>query len=141
MPRELSWKTGEDTRIEPASQLSWKIEKQKSATKACVVAKTEKRRLNNNCQVMTTMNISLPENLKGFVDSQVQIGGYSTSSEYIRELIREDQKKKLEQRLSLLLLEGVQSGEPVAADAAYWNAKRQRLSGVHETRPLDAKSR
>ncbi|MBV8175471.1 MAG: type II toxin-antitoxin system ParD family antitoxin [Verrucomicrobia bacterium] len=78
---------------------------------------------------MTTMNISLPENLKGFVDSQVQTGGYSTSSEYIRELIREDQKKKLEQRLSLLLLEGMQSGESVAADAAYWNAKRQRLSG------------
>jgi antitoxin ParD1/3/4 len=81
----------------------------------------------NSC-FMTTMNISLPENLKGFVDSQVQIGGYSTSSEYIRELIREDQKKKLEQRLSLLLLEGMQSGEPVAADAAYWKAKRQRLS-------------
>jgi antitoxin ParD1/3/4 len=78
---------------------------------------------------MTTMNISLPENLKGFVDSQVQAGGYSTSSEYIRELIREDQKKKLEQKLSLLLLEGMQSGEPVAADAAYWKAKRQRLSG------------
>jgi antitoxin ParD1/3/4 len=75
------------------------------------------------------MNISLPENLKGFVDSQVQAGGYSTSSEYIRELIREDQKKKLEQRLSLLLLEGMQSGEPVAADAAYWKAKRQWLSG------------
>ena len=68
---------------------------------------------------MTTMNISLPENLKGFVDSQVQTGGYSTSSEYIRELIREDQKKKLEQRLSLLLLEGMHSGEPNAADAAY----------------------
>ena len=78
---------------------------------------------------MATMNISLPENLKGFVDSQVQAGGYSTSSEYIRELIREDQKKKLEQRLSLLLLEGMQSGEPVAADAAYWKAKRQWLSG------------
>ena len=78
---------------------------------------------------MATMNISLPENLKGFVDSQVQIGGYSTSSEYIRELIREDQKKKLEQRLSLLVLEGMQSGEAVVADAAYWNVKRQRLSG------------
>jgi antitoxin ParD1/3/4 len=74
------------------------------------------------------MNISLPENLKGFVDKQVQTGGYSTSSEYIRELIREDQKKKLEQRLSLLLLEGMQSGEPIAADAAYWKAKRKRLS-------------
>ena len=77
---------------------------------------------------MATMNISLPENLKGFVDSQVRIGGYSTSSEYIRELIREDQKKKLEQRLSLLLLEGMQSGVPIAADDAYWNAKRKRLN-------------
>lgn len=75
---------------------------------------------------MTTMNISLPENLKGFVDSQVQIGGYSTSSEYIRELIREDQRKKLEQKLSLLLLEGIQSGKPITANAAYWNRKRHR---------------
>ena len=73
---------------------------------------------------MATMNISLPENLKGFVDSQVQAGGYSTSSEYIRE----DQKKKLEQRLSTLILEGLESGEPLAADAAYWNAKRQDLA-------------
>ena len=77
---------------------------------------------------MVTMNISLPENLKGFVDSQVQAGGYSTSSEYIRELIREDQKKKLEQRLSTLILEGLESGEPLTADAAYWNAKRQGLA-------------
>lgn len=77
---------------------------------------------------MATMNISLPENLKGFVDSQVQAGGYSTSSEYIRELIREDQKKKLEQRLSTLILEGLESGEPLPTDAAYWNAKRQSLT-------------
>lgn len=77
---------------------------------------------------MATMNISLPENLKGFVDSQVQAGGYSTSSEYIRELIREDQKKKLEQRLSTLILEGLESGEPLPTDAAYWNAKRQGLT-------------
>jgi antitoxin ParD1/3/4 len=73
------------------------------------------------------MNISLPDNLKGFIDAQVQNGGYSTSSEYIRELIREDQKKKLEQRLSLLLLEGLESGQPIVADEAYWKAKRQKL--------------
>ena len=74
---------------------------------------------------MTTMNISLPDALKGFIDIQVQTGGYSTSSEYVRELVREDQRKKLEQRLSLLLLEGFESGEPVVADADYWNTKRQ----------------
>lgn len=69
---------------------------------------------------MTTMNISLPDALKGFIDIQVQIGGYSTSSEYVRELVREDQKKKLEQRLSLLMLEGFESGQPIVADANYW---------------------
>lgn len=76
---------------------------------------------------MTTMNISLPENLKGFVDSQVEAGGYSTSSEYIRELIRQDQRRKLEQRLAGLLLDGLESGQPLAADAAYWNAKKQKF--------------
>lgn len=77
---------------------------------------------------MTTMNISLPDSLKGFVDYQVQTGGYSTSSEYVRELIREDHKKKLEQRISLLLLEGIESGQPIVADANFWDTKRQLLN-------------
>ena len=77
---------------------------------------------------MTTMNISLPEALKGFVDSQVQSGEYGTSSEYVRELIREDQKKRLNMRLSRLLMEGIESGPPVVADAAYWRNKRRQLA-------------
>ncbi len=77
---------------------------------------------------MVTMNISLPDALKGFIDIQVQTGGYSTSSEYVRELVREDQKKKLEQRLSLLMLEGLESGQPIVADANYWDAKRRSLT-------------
>ena len=42
---------------------------------------------------MSTMNISLPEALKSFVDTQVAERGYSTSSEYVRELIRADQDR------------------------------------------------
>ena len=49
------------------------------------------------------MNISLPEALEDFVDDQVSAGGYSTSSEYVRELIRKDQDRR---RLRGLLLEG-----------------------------------
>ena len=40
---------------------------------------------------MSTMNISLPEGLEAFVDEQVAERGYSTSSEYVLELIRRDQ--------------------------------------------------
>jgi antitoxin ParD1/3/4 len=76
---------------------------------------------------MTTMNISLPETLKEFVDSQVEQGGYSTSSEYIRELIREDRRRKLEQHLNSLLLEGLKSGEPILADDAFWEARKREL--------------
>ena len=70
---------------------------------------------------MTTMNISLPEMLKSFVDDQVGTRGYSTSSEYIRELIRKDQER---QHLRGLLLDGAASPPEVAADSDYFDRLR-----------------
>ncbi len=60
---------------------------------------------------MQTMNISLPETLKDFVDQQIAAGRYSTASEYVRELIRNDEKQKAEDQLSTLLREGLESKE------------------------------
>lgn len=60
---------------------------------------------------MESMNISLPEPLKQFVDRQIASGRYSSASEYVRELIREDEKRKAEGRLEALLLEGLQGEE------------------------------
>ena len=79
---------------------------------------------------MSTMNISLPETLKSFVDEQVSLRGYSTSSEYVRELIRKDQDR---QRLRRLLLEGAASARAVAADAEYFEQLRGqvRKAGRH----------
>ena len=70
------------------------------------------------------MNISLPEALKSFVDRQVNARGYSTSSEYVRELIRKDQDR---QRLRGLLLEGAASPSAVKADANYFDRLRSRV--------------
>ena len=61
---------------------------------------------------MPTINISLPEPLKTFVEEQVDSSGYSTVSEYFRELIREDKKRRAQERLETLLLEGLDSGTP-----------------------------
>jgi len=47
---------------------------------------------------MQTMNISLPDKLKEFVDHQVGSGRYSSVSEYIRVLIREDEKREAAKR-------------------------------------------
>jgi antitoxin ParD1/3/4 len=60
---------------------------------------------------MQTMNISLPDPLKEFVDHQIAEGRYSSVSEYIRELIRGDEKRKAEERLEALLLAGLESEE------------------------------
>ncbi len=59
---------------------------------------------------MATMNISLPEPLRLFVEQRVTDDGYSTVSEYFRELVRIDQKRKAEEKLETLLLEGLHSG-------------------------------
>ena len=72
---------------------------------------------------MTTMNISLPAELKSFVDEQVA-GRYSTSSEYVRELIRREQDK---QTLRDLLLEGANSPLEGPADDAYFEEMRERI--------------
>lgn len=73
---------------------------------------------------MTTMNISLPDSLKSFVDEQVSERGYGTSSEYVRELIRKDQERT---RLRGLLLEGAQSQPIGSADGAYFDGLRKRI--------------
>jgi antitoxin ParD1/3/4 len=58
---------------------------------------------------MQTMNISLPEQLKEFVDEQVGSGKYSSASEYVRELIRDDERRKAQKKLEALLIEGLES--------------------------------
>jgi antitoxin ParD1/3/4 len=73
---------------------------------------------------MRTMNISLPDSLKSFVDEQVVQRGYGTSSEYVRELIRKDADTL---RLRGLLLQGASSAPAAAVDASYFAELRARV--------------
>lgn len=75
---------------------------------------------------MSTMNISLPEELRSFVDSQVSDGDYTSSSEYMRELLR---KEKDRVRLRRLLMDGLESeliDEPL--DSTYFDKLRKRIA-------------
>ncbi len=76
---------------------------------------------------MSTMNISLPETLKAFVDEQVVGRGFSTSSEYVRELIRKDQER---QNLRRLLLYGAESNSTSPVNEAYFSQLRERASAL-----------
>lgn len=80
---------------------------------------------------MASLNISLPQTLKDFVEEQVENGGYSTPSEFIRELLRDDQKRRAEERLEALLLEGLNSGDPVEITPEFWERKRLALIERH----------
>ena len=73
---------------------------------------------------MTTMNISLPDGLKAFVDERVQSEGFGTSSEYVRALIRRDKDRA---QLREHLLAGVRSGVAGTMDPAYFANLRQNL--------------
>ena len=75
------------------------------------------------CHQMSTMNVSMPDTLRTFVDEQVAGRGYGSSSEYIRELIRRDQDR---QHLRSLLLEGASSPPGAPLDATYFNELRER---------------
>ncbi len=76
---------------------------------------------------MATMNISLPETLKKFVDEQVDRAGYGSSSEYVRELIRRDRIAEGERELAALMREGLASGDGVLVDRRFWAKKKAAL--------------
>jgi antitoxin ParD1/3/4 len=83
---------------------------------------------------MQTMNISLPDQLKEFVDDQVGSGRYSSVSEYVRDLIRDDEKRKAQEKLEAMLMEGLQSGEPTQMTRQDWADIRKEALKQLESR-------
>lgn len=69
---------------------------------------------------MATMNISLPDPLKEYVEHRVEEDGYSTASAFIQQLVREDQKRRAEEKLEAKLLEALDSGEASAMTRKDW---------------------
>lgn len=80
---------------------------------------------------MTTMNISLPDSMRTFIEQKVAQGGYSTASEYIRQLVREDQKRAAQERLEALLMEGIESGPSREMTGDDWEELRRRVWQRH----------
>ena len=79
---------------------------------------------------MQSMNISLPDPLKKFVDGQIAQGRYSSVSEYVRELIRADEKRKAEEQLEAKLLEGLSGAESELTPADWSSIRREALAKV-----------
>ena len=71
---------------------------------------------------MASVNVNLSEDLQQFVDSQAEMGQFDGAGAYIEALIRQAQKGKLQ--LEALLIEGLDSGDPIPLDDAEWDRIR-----------------
>jgi antitoxin ParD1/3/4 len=89
---------------------------------------------NDGTDALTSMSISVFASQKSYVEAQAARGGYATPSEYMRELIREDQKRKADERLEALLLEGVASGEALPLTKKDWEEIRGEVRRRAATR-------
>lgn len=78
---------------------------------------------------MATMNISLPDELRQFIDEQVAEHAYGSSSEYLRELIREQRDME---KLRTMLMDGFKSGAGQVADDAFFAELRDIADGKSE---------
>jgi len=76
---------------------------------------------------MASLHVSLSDEMRSFVDQQVQGGAYHNHSEYVRDLIRHDQERKARERVDALLLEGLASGEPKALTSEDWQEIREEV--------------
>ena len=84
----------------------------------------------------TSVNISLPEPMRQWVEERVSAEGYGTVSEYFRALVREAQQRKAREELDRKLIDALDSGESTPMTTADWKhiraTVRRRLAKKHK---------
>ena len=83
---------------------------------------------------MISLTISVPDDLRDFVDRRARETQHASPTEYVEELIREDQRRVEHQRLEELMLEGLDSGQPIQItdlDSHFAQKKNALLSRIN----------
>jgi antitoxin ParD1/3/4 len=70
---------------------------------------------------MDKLDISLPDQIQAFINEQITVGGYNNASEYIQ------QERIAKKPVEMLLVEGIESGEPIETTPEWWEQKRSGL--------------
>ena len=76
---------------------------------------------------MATMNISLPEPMKEFVETQAASEGFGSISEYLRSIIRDVQKRQARQALEAKFRDAIESGPPAPMTREDWDDLEKRV--------------
>lgn len=83
---------------------------------------------------LTPMNVSLPQEQRDYVVARVASGDFDSVSEYIGELVREDQRRHAREELREKLLEGIESGPATEMTAEDWQNLRDELAKRYKGR-------
>jgi len=80
---------------------------------------------------MATMNVSLPDPMKAWVERQAESGRYGNASDYIRDLIRKDQERLAAfDQLQAAITKGVESGTPNPFDPEAFKRRMRESHGA-----------
>jgi antitoxin ParD1/3/4 len=83
---------------------------------------------------MATMNISVPDPMKDWVQAQIDEGKYASSSDYVRDLIRKDQKEKDKlAALQAAITLGIKSGDAGELDMDAIKKRARQLAGLEKS--------
>lgn len=74
-----------------------------------------------------SLNISLGERLKSFIEEQAAAGGFARPDEYVSAVLNAERRRKAQNELEELLLEGLNSGPPIEATEEFWEQHRREL--------------
>jgi antitoxin ParD1/3/4 len=81
---------------------------------------------------MTTLNISLPDSMKAFIEAQVQSGAYASASDYVRALVRDAQKRQAQEELETKLLAALDSNDFAQMTPDMFERIRERIRQRHQ---------
>lgn len=84
---------------------------------------------------MTTVNISLPDEMRSFVEARMAQEGHASASEYVRSLILEAQKRQAKQELEAKFREALESGPATPMTRADWDDLERRVWERHGRPP------
>lgn len=83
---------------------------------------------------MTSLNISLPDPMKKFIETEVKRGAYSTPSEYVRALIRAEQQRQVREQIDRNLLDSLASGDSLPGEEVMKGLKKKNAARTKKRR-------
>jgi antitoxin ParD1/3/4 len=89
----------------------------------------------------STMNVSLPADLKKWVDRQVSEGGYGTASEYLRDVLRRARERQQRRQLDVTLVEAIEAGATIEMNDADWASIRESARAAAKKASSSPKSK